>query len=118
MKTRRLPGMMSYSDVVSRVAGLQAMLQQVSVAPLASTSKSASSATGVAMPTPSCPVDFSALLASASTAGTTTAAAGSGSAGTRALAAAESHLGQAESPPGSNDEPAIAKYRPAVEGAY
>src|SRR5581483_11478224 len=38
-------------------------------------------------------------------------------AGARVLAAAESQLGAAEEPPGSNDGPAIAVYRGAVEGA-
>ena len=38
--------------------------------------------------------------------------------GSRALAAAQTQIGQAEQPPGSNDGPAIAMYRSAVEGSY
>jgi hypothetical protein len=37
--------------------------------------------------------------------------------GSRLLAAAESQLGQAEQPPGSNEGPAIAQYRAATAGA-
>ena len=39
------------------------------------------------------------------------------SAGARIVAIAESQLGQAEQPPGSNESPAIAQYRTATEGA-
>jgi hypothetical protein len=37
--------------------------------------------------------------------------------GSRILAAAESQIGQAEQPPGSNESPAIAEYRAATAGA-
>ncbi len=40
-----------------------------------------------------------------------------GGAGPRIVAIAESQLGQAEQPPGSNESPAIAEYRTATEGA-
>jgi hypothetical protein len=40
-----------------------------------------------------------------------------GGAGSRVLAAAESQIGQAEQPPGSNESPAIAEYRAATAGA-
>lgn len=40
-----------------------------------------------------------------------------GGTGSRILAAAESQLGQAEQPPGSNESPAIAEYRAATAGA-
>jgi hypothetical protein len=43
---------------------------------------------------------------------------GNGTAGQRALAIATGQLGQAEIPPGSNEGPAIAGYRAAVEGSY
>jgi hypothetical protein len=43
---------------------------------------------------------------------------GTGTAGQRALAIATGELGQAEIPPGSNEGPAIARYRAAVEGSY
>jgi cell wall-associated NlpC family hydrolase len=112
---------MSYADAVSRVAGLQALILQAST-PTADPARTAASATptAVATPTASPLVDFSALLAAAGapTAGSAPTVAAGGSAGMRALAAAESQLGQAESPPGSNDGPAIARYRSAVEGAY
>ncbi len=111
---------MSYTDAVSRVAGLQTLILQASsptVDPSATTSSPAT--TAVATPTASPLVDFSTLLAAAGAPGTAPASTASGgSAGMRALAAAESQLGQAESPPGSNDGPAIARYRSAVEGAY
>jgi CHAP domain len=42
---------------------------------------------------------------------------GNGGGGARVLAAAESQLGQAEQPPGSNESPAIAEYRGAAAGA-
>jgi hypothetical protein len=40
-----------------------------------------------------------------------------GSTGSRIVAIAESQLGQAEQPPGSNESPAIAQYRSATAGA-
>ncbi len=40
-----------------------------------------------------------------------------GGAGSRIVAAAESQIGQAEQPPGSNESPAIAEYRSATAGA-
>jgi hypothetical protein len=40
-----------------------------------------------------------------------------GEAGQRIVAAAESQIGQAEQPPGSNESPAIAEYRASTEGA-
>jgi hypothetical protein len=43
---------------------------------------------------------------------------GGGSAGQRALAVAQTQVGQAETPPGANDGPAIATYRTATAGAY
>lgn len=44
-------------------------------------------------------------------------AAGQNSPGARMVAIAESQLGQAEQPPGSNESPAIAQYRSATAGA-
>jgi hypothetical protein len=44
-------------------------------------------------------------------------AAGAQGAGGRILAAAQSQIGQAEQPPGSNESPAIAEYRAATAGA-
>jgi hypothetical protein len=45
------------------------------------------------------------------------APAAGGSAGQRILAAAQGEVGQAESPPGSNDSPRIAMYRQATAGS-
>jgi hypothetical protein len=45
------------------------------------------------------------------------AALGGGSAGQRILAAVQGEVGQAESPPGSNDSPRIATYRQATAGS-
>jgi hypothetical protein len=47
----------------------------------------------------------------------TTGLASPGSPGARIVAIAESQLGQAEQPPGSNESPAIATYRSATAGA-
>ena len=41
-----------------------------------------------------------------------------GSPGQRALLIAQTQVGQSETPPGSNDGPAIATYRTATAGAY
>ncbi len=48
---------------------------------------------------------------------TQTSLAGASSLGSRIVAIAESQLGQTEQPPGSNESPAIAKYRSATAGA-
>jgi hypothetical protein len=48
----------------------------------------------------------------------TSAPAAAGTAGERALAIAAGEVGQAEIPPGSNEGPAIARYRAAVAGSY
>jgi hypothetical protein len=102
---------MSYLDVLGRIADLQSMMQQVGAsAPAApTTADPAASATS-----------FASMLDAA---GATGALAGvlpatGTTAGSRALAAAQTQIGQAEQPPGSNDGPAIAMYRSAVEGAY
>jgi cell wall-associated NlpC family hydrolase len=102
---------MSYLDVLGRIADLQSMIQQVG-APAPATSPAPSAA----VPTTS----FASMLDAAGTTGALagiTSPAGTG-AGARALAAAETQIGQAEQPPGSNDGPAIAMYRSAVEGSY
>jgi cell wall-associated NlpC family hydrolase len=101
---------MSYLDVLGRIADLQTMMQQVG-APAA-----AAPTTPAAAPTTS----FASMLDAA---GATGAVPGllptdGTAAGSRALAAAQTQIGQAEQPPGSNDGPAIAMYRSAVEGAY
>jgi CHAP domain len=114
---------MSYLDVVSRVADLQSMLQQIPTLadPQATQSPAATGATAT-QPAASDPTSFSSVLASytspASSAAPTDPASAGDSAGQRALAAAETQIGQTEQPPGSNDGPAIAMYRSAVQGAY
>lgn len=109
---------MAVTDVLARIAEIHSL-----------------TAPGVATPLASPPVGFEALLGdlgASSPAGTLPAAIPaaplsalqtpawltSGAAGQRALAFAQAEVGQAESPPGSNDSPRIATYRSAVAGAY
>jgi hypothetical protein len=82
---------MSISDVLTRVASIEAMVAQF--APPAS---------------PPAATSFASALAAASPS--------SGSANA-IVAAAESQVGVTEQPPGSNDGPQIATYRSAVAGA-
>ena len=96
---------MSYLDALSRIAALQTMIQQVTD-PAAQTA----GAPATAQPATS----FQSVLAAAGVGGPT---AGGSTAGARMLQAAETQIGQTEQPPGSNDGPAIATYRSAVEGA-
>ncbi len=51
------------------------------------------------------------------TLGLQSGAGGAGGPASRVVAAAESQIGQAEQPPGSNESPAIAEYRSATAGA-
>jgi cell wall-associated NlpC family hydrolase len=102
---------MSYLDVLGRIADLQSMIQQVGTpAPAAvPTAPAAVQATS-----------FASMLDAAGATGSVpglTSAYGS-TAGSRALAAAQTQIGQAEQPPGSNDGPAIAMYRSTVDGSY
>ncbi len=95
---------MQFTDVVSRVAELQTLavstLDQPAPAPSAAPAAGGSA--------------FAQALATAGLTYSAPAASGSGSA---VLAAAESQVGQTEQPPGSNDGPAVAVYRSAVQGA-
>jgi cell wall-associated NlpC family hydrolase len=103
----------TYSDVVGRIADIRSMIVQMD-SPL---SAPATQATTQAAPATS----FSNVLASAQspTLGAPVAGGdGPSSAGLGALRVAETQVGQAEQPPGSNDGPAIAMYRGAVAGAY
>ena len=99
---------MQLPDVVSRVAELETL----AVSALAPQSVSAPATTAAA------PSTFAQALAAASSpaylAAWNGSSAGTGSA---VVAAAESQVGQTEQPPGSNDGPAIAVYRSAVQGA-
>ena len=98
---------MQFTDVVSRVSELQTLavstLGQPTPAPTA-----APAAVGGS--------PFAQALLAAGMTYSAPPASGSGS-GSAVLAAAESQVGQAEQPPGSNDGPAIAGYRSAVQGA-
>jgi cell wall-associated NlpC family hydrolase len=93
---------MSVSDVLARIAQIEA-LASPAFAP----------APPVAVDGTVAPTSFADALTQAT--GSTPAP--SGNDGARVLAAAESQVGQAEQPPGSNDGPAIAQYRGAVAGA-
>jgi cell wall-associated NlpC family hydrolase len=103
----------TYSDVVGRIADIRSMIVQID-SPLTA---SAQQPTAQAPPAAS----FQNVLAAAQspTLGAPVATGdGTSSAGLGALQAAETQVGQAEQPPGSNDGPAIAMYRGAVAGAY
>ena len=92
---------MSYLDAVSRVTQLEALLGQPATS------------------TPSQPAPAQGGFARApKAAGGTAMPATAASPGLGALAAAQSQLGVAEQPPGSNDGPQIAQYRSAVAGSY
>jgi hypothetical protein len=102
---------MSYLDVLGRIADLQSMIQQVGTP--AATALSTATA---AAPTTS----FASMLDAAGATSSVPALTSplGATPGSRALAAAQTQIGQAEQPPGSNDGPAIATYRSAVEGSY
>jgi hypothetical protein len=100
---------MSYQAAVQRVQQLETMIEQLSPPPAGAASGSAAG--------PS----FDRVLSSAQGAGAAVAlpqAGGGSDPGLAAVRAAETQLGVTEQPPGSNDGPAIAMYRSAVQGAY
>jgi cell wall-associated NlpC family hydrolase len=113
---------MAYTDVLSRVAGIESMLAQLA-SPISATAatSTATSAGGVSATGAG---SFPAVLSAASsgTQGAQAAGLGSpasgGSAGLRALAVARGEIGVREQPPGSNDGPRLATYRSAVAGSY
>jgi cell wall-associated NlpC family hydrolase len=93
------------TDVLSRVSELEAL---------------AASTRGEALvATPDSGDAFARALAKAAAPATTVPAStdASGSVAAKIISAAESQVGQAEQPPGSNDGPQIAVYRSAVAGA-
>jgi len=94
-----------FADVVARIA----QLETLTASSLGQTPPAAPSVSLGGL-------DFARALAVASS---TTAApvAAAGGPATGIVAAAESQVGQAEQPPGSNDGPAVAMYRSAVAGA-
>jgi surface antigen len=103
----------SFTDALSRMQQLEAMVSQLSnpvalgAAPAASAAVAPGSATS-----------FQQAL-SAATASQAGAVNASGTnTGLTALQVAESQVGVTEQPPGSNDGPQIAQYRTATQGAY
>ena len=116
---------MSISDVVSRVAELESLARNA-VTPTVPTDDGAFASTlATATPTEAASTDLHVAsgstpwleLLQAGVPATTMPATTSGGAGAQTLAAAETQVGQAEDPPGSNDGPALATYRAAVAGA-
>jgi hypothetical protein len=110
---------MSISDVVSRVAELES-LGRSAVTPTVP-QDGGDFATTLAATTDPVSTDLHVVAGATPWPDllpppTSTTTAGTGG-GAQALAAAESQLGQAEQPPGSNDGPALATYRSAVAGA-
>jgi hypothetical protein len=102
---------MSVTDVIARIAELNAGLTAPAPAP-ATPPATAAPAVGGA-------TDFSTLLQSAGAATPMTAASvvPTGTAGGGVLAAVQREVGVAEQPPGSNDAPRIAQYRQATAGS-
>jgi hypothetical protein len=78
-------------------------------APLTSTASTTSA--------PSAAPTFATALAQANGAMPVSSFSPAGGAGNQIVAAAESQIGQAEQPPGSNESPAITEYRSATAGA-
>lgn len=98
----------SFTDALSRMQQLEAMVDQISSPPLLA-----------AQTAPATVTSFQQALAAAG--GTSQVAAPGGSTGNAGLAAlqvAETQVGVTEQPPGSNDGPQIAEYRTATQGAY
>ena len=102
---------MQFPDVVSRVAELQTLAASAIAPPAPATPAS----TPVLPATGTGASAFAQLLAAAGVPLASPLSAGGSSSGV--VAAAESQVGQTEQPPGSNDGPAIAMYRGAVQGA-
>jgi hypothetical protein len=93
--------MMSLESTLARIAQLDSAFAPPQTA-AATTTPTASAAS------------FASALQSATPAGTSPTGTG---AGAQIVAIAEQQVGQTEQPPGSNDGPAIAQYRSAVQGA-
>jgi cell wall-associated NlpC family hydrolase len=102
---------MSVPDVLARIAQIQALAAPAVVPALPVAGPPDAVDRAVAART------FADALAQASSPPAPSSGLDQGSAGARALAYAESQVGQAEESPGSNDGPAIAQYRGAVAGA-
>jgi len=109
---------MSVESALARVSTINHALTN----PAAMIGSTAAVAGGTAAPASATPVtgetSFASALQSASASYVPPASVpGTGGLGGQIVAAAESQLGQAEQPPGSNESPAIAQYRTATAGA-
>jgi cell wall-associated NlpC family hydrolase len=103
------------TDVLVRIAEIQALVQRVAAPSSSPTSGSFDQVLAGEIAPQADPAGRAA--ASVWSGLPVTPAAGGQSRGLAALAWAASEVGQAESPPGSNDSPRIALYRTAVAGA-
>jgi len=101
----------SFTDALSRMQQLEAMVDQISSPSLLSATAAPATSSGSA-------TTFQQALAAAGTSGVASSGEASGNAGLAALQVAESQVGVTEQPPGSNDGPQIAMYRTATQGAY
>jgi hypothetical protein len=107
------------TDVLARIAEIQSLTAPVVTAPPASSPAAFQALLGELGSSPlvgALPSSAAAVLPMSTV--SAPAWLSSGAAGQRALAFAQAEVGQAESPPGSNDSPRIAMYRSAVTGAY
>jgi hypothetical protein len=104
---------MPITDIVSRVAEINALVQR-SISPASPEASAFPSALTAASAPASAPAAARAPLELVPQ---TAAFPGSGASGANVLAAAASQVGQGEQPPGSNDGPALAAYRGAVAGS-
>ena len=101
----------SFTDALSRMQQLEAMVDQIS-------SPSGLPASPAPATAPGSATSFQQALAAAGTSQVGTSGDSTGNAGLAALQVAESQVGVTEQPPGSNDGPQIAEYRTATQGAY
>jgi hypothetical protein len=106
---------MSFAATIARINELQTLLTPPAVRATGGTAAPAAFASALNSAAPAAPTAAAAdrmLLAALPL-----PAAGGTNAGRAALAAAQSEVGQAEQPPGSNDSPRIAQYRQATAGS-
>ncbi len=103
----------SFTDALSRMQQLEAMVSQLS-----NPSVLTPAASGAAAVAPSSATAFQQALSAATAAQTAPVGASGANAGQTALQVAETQVGVTEQPPGSNDGPQIAQYRTATQGAY
>jgi CHAP domain len=105
----------SFTDALSRMQQLEAMVSQISSP---QTFMSQASATGSTAAMGTSGTTFQQALSAATATQVSPTAASDGSGGLGALQVAETQVGVTEQPPGSNDGPQIAEYRSAVQGSY